>query len=99
MSEHVTSPKEYILVFLALMVLTAITVWVAFLDLGPFNDVVALTIAVTKASLVVLIFMHVRYSTPFTKLAVVSGFIWLVFLIVLTLSDYFTRGLIRPQFG
>ena len=99
MSEHITSPKAYLLVFLALMVLTAVTVYVAFQDLGPFNDVVALTIAVIKASLVVLIFMHVRYSTPFTKLVVVSGLVWLVFLIVLTLSDYFTRGFIRPQVG
>ncbi len=99
MSEHVTSPKTYLLVFLALMVLTAVTVAVAFLHLGPFNDVVALTIAVTKASLVVLIFMHVRYSTPFTKLVVISGFLWLGFLIALTLADYFTRGLIHPQVG
>ena len=99
MSEHVTSPKAYLGVFLALMVLTAVTVYVAFLDLGALNDVVALSIAVLKASLVVLIFMHVRYSTPFTKLVVVSGVVWLIFLIVLTLSDYLTRGFIRPQIG
>lgn len=99
MSEYVTSPKVYITIFLALMVLTAITIFVAFQDLGPFNDIVALGIAITKASLVVLYFMHVRHSTPFTKLTVVSGFLWLVFLIALTLADYFTRGWIHPQVG
>ena len=95
MSEHITSPKVYILVFLALMVLTAITVAVAFMELGPLNDVVALSIAVTKASLVVLYFMHVRHSTPLTKLVVVAGFLWLILLIALTLADYYTRGMIR----
>ena len=99
MSEHVTSPTVYIAIFLALMVLTAVTVWVAFQDLGPLNDIVALTIAVSKASLVILYFMHVRYSTPLTKLVVVSGFLWLIFLIAITLSDYLTRGWIHPQVG
>jgi len=99
MSEHVTSPKVYIAIFLALMVLTAVTILVAFQDLGPFNDIVALGIAITKATLVVLYFMHVRHSTPFTKLTVVSGFVWLIFLITLTLADYLTRGWIHPQLG
>ena len=99
MSEHVTSPKVYITIFLALMVLTAITILVAFQDLGPFNDIAALGIAISKASLVVLYFMHVRHSTPFTKVVVVSGLVWLVFLIVLTLADYLTRGWIHPQIG
>lgn len=99
MSEHITSPTVYIWIFLALMVLTAITVLVAFQDLGAFNDVVALAIAVTKATLVVLFFMHIRYSTPFTKLVVVSGFVWLLILIAITLSDYLTRGWIHPQLG
>jgi len=99
MTEHITSPKLYIAIFLALMVLTAITILVAFQDLGPFNDIAALAIAITKASLVVLYFMHVRHSSPFTKLVVVSGFVWLAFLIALTLADYFTRGWIRPQVG
>jgi len=99
MSEHVTSPKVYIAIFLALMVLTTITILVAFQNLGPFNDIVALGIAITKASLVVLYFMHVRHSSPFTKLVVVSGFVWLIFLIALTLADYLTRGWIHPQLG
>jgi cytochrome c oxidase subunit 4 len=99
MSEHVTSPKVYLLVFAALMVLTAITVAVAFLHLGPFNDVLALTIAVSKACLVILYFMHVRHSSPLSKAVVVSGFVWLLFLIALTLGDYLTRDVIRPPLG
>ena len=63
---HVTSRKVYFLVFAALLVLTLATVLVAEVDLGVFNDVVALGIAVTKATLVLLFFMHVRYSPPLT---------------------------------
>ena len=92
MAEHVASVKSYLLVFAALMVLTAVTVAVAFVDLGLFNDVVALTIAVTKAVLVVLIFMHVLHSSRMTKLSIVAGFLWLAILIGLTLTDYFSRG-------
>ena len=89
---HVTSIKVYLAIFFALMVLTAVTVGVAFVDLGAFSDVVALAIAVFKASLVVLFFMHVRYSRPMTKLTIVASFFWLAILIALTLSDYLTRG-------
>jgi cytochrome c oxidase subunit 4 len=99
MSEHITSPKAYLAVFAALMVLTTATVAVAFAHLGPFNDIVALTIAVAKTCLVILFFMHVRHSSPLSKLVVVAGFLWLVFLIGLTLSDYLTRDLIRPVIG
>ena len=94
MTEHITSVRTYILVFIALMVLTAITVLVAFQDFGPWNDVVALTIAVIKASLVVLFFMHIYHSTRLSKLVVVSGLVWLFILIGLTLSDYLSRGLV-----
>ena len=92
MAEHVASVKSYFLVFAALMVLTAATVGVAFVDLGVFNDVVALSIAVLKAVLVVLIFMHVWHSSRMTKLSIVAGFLWLAILIGLTLTDYFSRG-------
>ncbi len=87
-----TSVRAYILVFLALMVGTAATVGAAFVDLGAFNDAVALTIAVIKATLVVLIFMHVRHSSRMTRLSIVAGFLWLAILIGLTLSDYWSRG-------
>jgi cytochrome c oxidase subunit 4 len=99
MSEQITSPKVYIAIFLDLMVLTTLTILAAFQNLGPLNDIVALGIAITKASLVVLYFMHVRHSTPFTKVVVLSGFVWFVFLIALTLADFFTRGWIHPQVG
>jgi cytochrome c oxidase subunit 4 len=91
-SEHIVSRKAYVLVFLALMVLTALTTAVAFVDLGALNDITMLTIAVIKATLVILIFMHVRYSGRLTGLVVAGGFIWLLILLALTLQDYVTRG-------
>ncbi len=92
MGEHVTSIKVYLAVFFALMILTLITVGVAYVNLGPANDIVALVIAVFKASLVVLFFMHVKNSRLMTKITVVSGFFWLLILFGLTMSDYVTRG-------
>ncbi len=92
MSVHVSSVKTYILIFSALMVLTAITVGAALFDLGALNNVVMLTIAVTKATLVVLFFMHVAHATKLIKLVVVSSMFWLLLLFVFTMSDYMTRG-------
>ena len=92
MSGHVVSPRLYYLVFGTLMVLTGVTVWVAFVDLKIFNTIVALTIAVVKATLVVLFFMHVKYATRLTWVVVVSGFVWMSILFALTLSDYLSRG-------
>ena len=92
MAEHITSVKLYVAVFVALLVLTFVTVLVAEVDLGWANDVVALTIAVTKALLVLTFFMHLRYSTRLTVLTAIAGFFWLAILIVLTLNDYATRG-------
>lgn len=92
MSEHIVSKTIYFLIFGTLMVLTVVTYWVALYDFGPMNVVIALAVAVTKAVLVVLYFMHVRYSTRLTKIVVIAGFFWLAILIVLTLSDYFTRS-------
>lgn len=99
MAEHVSSPRLYVMVFLALMVLTIATVAVAYQDLGVLNDVVALTIAMAKALLVVLFFMHVKYSTRLTALTAVAGLVWLVILIALTLNDYLTRGDLIPVLG
>lgn len=93
MSEHVVSRKTYFLIFGALMVLTGVTVWVANFNLpGPLNAIVALSIAVLKATLVVLYFMHVRYSSKLTWVFVAAGIIWLIILFAFTLSDYLTRG-------
>jgi cytochrome c oxidase subunit 4 len=88
---HIASKSLYLTIFLLLMAFTAITVAVAFVDLGPLNTVVALTIAVIKATLVILYFMHVRYSGKLTVMVVASGLVWLVILLVLTMSDYLTR--------
>ncbi len=74
------------------MVGTAVTVVVAYFDLGVMNNVVMLAIACTKALLVVLYFMHVRWSTRLTWVVAASGFVWLLIMFGFTLSDYLTRG-------
>ena len=92
MSGHVAPKSMYYAVFAALLVGTAITVAVAFVDLGALNNVVMLGIAITKATLVVLYFMHVRWSTRLTWVVAASGFFWLLILFGLTMQDYMTRG-------
>lgn len=92
MTEHIVSRTVYLTIFIVLMVLTGLTVFVATVDLGPFNAIVALSIAVFKATLVVLYFMHVRYSSRLTWVFVTAGFFWMGILVVLTLSDYFSRS-------
>jgi cytochrome c oxidase subunit 4 len=89
---HAPSRKPYFLTWGFLVVMTLATVLVAGFNLGPLNDVVALTIAVLKGTAVVLFFMHVRHSSNLTKLTVVSGFLWLAIMIFVTMSDYWTRG-------
>ena len=81
----------YVSVFLALCVLTVITVQVAGHDFGPFNLIVALGVAITKASLVVLYFMHARYSPKLTGVVIASSIAFFVILIFLTLTDYLSR--------
>jgi len=95
--DHPDNPiKYYIGVFTLLMAMTGLTVFVAQYDLehvwGPLNAIVALTIAVIKATAVVLIFMHVRWSSRLTQVIVVSGVFWLIIMLAFTASDYFTRG-------
>lgn len=91
MSEHIVSPKVYAVIFLSLMAGTAITVWAAFQNFGPFNIVFALGIATVKATLVVLYFMHARYSPKRTQLVIICSVFWLAIMLALTLSDYHTR--------
>src|SRR6185295_4391526 len=91
-STHVVPLRIYLSVFVSLLVLTGTTVAVAFVDLGPLNNVVAMGIAVLKATLVVLFFMHVRYATRLTALVICSGLFFLALMIGLTLVDYATRG-------
>lgn len=92
MSAHKPSLTPYFAVFLALMGLTAATVYVAFLDMGPLNDVVAMAIASLKASLVVIWFMHVKHATRLTKLTIWGSLLFLVLLIGFVLMDVDTRG-------
>jgi cytochrome c oxidase subunit 4 len=100
MSEHVISSKMYYAIWATLMVLTVVTALVATVDLGrigpiDFNTVAALVIATGKASLVVLFFMHVKYTNErFTKVVVISALFWLLILLFLSMTDYSTRGTI-----
>ncbi len=92
MSEVIVSRATYVAIYVALMVLTALTTGVAFLDLGFANPVVALSIAVLKGSLVVLFFMHMRWNSRLTMIVGGSALFWLGIMRVLTLSVYLTRG-------
>ena len=92
MSEHIVPRTTYFAVFAALLVGTAITVFAANQDFGRMNDIVAMTIAVTKMMLVLLFFMHVRYSSRLIWVIVASMFFWLLILLSLTLTDYTSRG-------
>lgn len=92
MAGHRVPPRIYFAIFAALIVLTAITVTVAFFNLGPLNTIVAMTIAVIKALLVVLYFMHLRYSDRLNWLFAGAGVAWLMILLALTLSDFLSRG-------
>ena len=93
MSEHIVQPRIYIVIFLALMVGTVLTLVAAFYDFpGPLNAIVALTIAVVKATLVVLYFMHVRYSGRLVWLVIIAALLWLAIMFAITFSDYWTRS-------
>jgi cytochrome c oxidase subunit IV len=92
MSGHVAPKSMYYAVFLALMVGTVLTVVVAKFDLGPLNNVVMLTVACAKALLVILYFMHVRWSTRLTWVVAGSGFFWLLIMFSMTMADYMSRG-------
>lgn len=97
MSEPILSTKLYVGIWAALMCLTVITASVAFVDLGPFNTVLALVIATLKALLVVLVFMHVKYtSEKLTKMVIISALFWLLILLFLSLADYGTRAMTHP---
>ena len=92
---HVVPRTVYFAVFTALLVLTATTTAISFVDLGPWSTVVALAIAFVKATLVVLFFMHVKYSPRLTQIVIAGGLFWLAILIALTLADFVSRGWLR----
>src|ERR1700761_351045 len=89
---HIVTPAQYLLVFASLLVGTAITVGAAYVNLGVFNPVVALGIACTKAVIVILFFMHVKYQSRLVKLTVGAGFFTFIILITMTLLDYMSRS-------
>jgi cytochrome c oxidase subunit IV len=92
MPERIVATKVYAKVLAALLILTATTCGVSYIDMGKMNAVVAVVIAFAKASLVALIFMHLRYSRHLMTLVVAAGLFWLGILIALTMGDYLTRG-------
>lgn len=92
--QHIDARSTYYKVFAALIVLTVVTALIAYVDLGRLNVAVALAIAVVKMLIVALYFMHVRYSSMLTRLVVAGGLVWFGVLVLLSLSDYLTRGLL-----
>ncbi len=92
MTNHVAPKTMYYWVFIALIVGTGLTVAAAEVDMGPLNNIVMLAIACSKALLVILFFMHVRWSSRLTWVTVASGFFWLLILFGLTMTDYMSRG-------
>jgi cytochrome c oxidase subunit 4 len=90
--EHVVSPVTYLTIFGVLLVLTVVTVAVAFFDLGALNVLVALGIAVIKAAFVILYFMHLRDSSRLTQTVVLVGLLFFVIFLTFTFGDYWTRG-------
>ncbi len=91
-TNHIVGPKVYVVILLALLVGTAVTVWASFLELGIWNPIFALAIATAKATLVVLYFMHVKYSSKLTKLTVGAAIFMFLALVSMTLADYMTRA-------
>ncbi len=91
-AHHIVGPGVYVAILFALLTGTGLTVWASFLELGPWNPIIALAIATAKAMLVVLFFMHVKYSTKLTKLTVFAGIFMFLVLISMTLADYISRA-------
>jgi len=89
---HIVSPRVYIIIIISLLFLTGVTVGASFLELNVWNPIIALAIAVVKATLVVLFFMHVKYSTRLTMLTVGAGLFTFMALVGMTLSDYISRA-------
>jgi cytochrome c oxidase subunit IV len=89
---HIVPVKTYLYTFIALLFLAGLTTAVAFVDLGRFNTILAMAIALVKMILVLLIFMHLRYSAKLVRVVFIAGFFWLALLIGLTLTDYSSRS-------
>jgi cytochrome c oxidase subunit 4 len=96
MSQQSPSVRTYTLVFGALLMLAALTTGIAYIDLGPFNTIVALAIAFIKMCLVGLFFMELLYTHGLTRIVVLAGFFWLALMVSFTLADAFSRSWISP---
>ncbi|HET9179854.1 MAG TPA: cytochrome C oxidase subunit IV family protein [Terriglobia bacterium] len=96
MSEHIAPLKLYAFVFITLLILTVVTWQIAYIDLGRWNTVVALVIAIGKASLVAAFFMHLRWSASMVRLVLFAALFWLAIMITLTAGDFFSRGHVQP---
>jgi cytochrome c oxidase subunit IV len=92
METHSVSPKLYVIIYLALLALLLATVGVAYIDLGSLNIIIALVIAITKTLLVVIFFMHVKYSPKLIWLFAGLGFAWLILLLAFPFADIWTRN-------
>ena len=90
--QHVIASSVYVGIWAVLMVLTATTVFASFIELHDWNIVLALVIATIKATLVVLFFMHLYYSSKLTKVTVIAAIFFLFLLLALSMTDYLTRG-------
>ena len=95
-AEHIVPVKIYVVIWVSLLLLTGLTTGVAYIDMGVFNTVVALVIAVTKMMLVVLFFMHVKYTTGLPRIVMIAALFWLAIMMSLTLSDELTRKWTPP---
>ena len=91
-AHHIVGPGVYLVILFALLLGTALTVWASFIDLGFWNPIIALAIATTKAALVLLYFMHLKYSSKLTKLAITGCIFMFLTLISMTLADYISRA-------
>jgi len=91
-AHHIVPVRTYVIIFGLLMLGTYLTVQAAFLDLGAFNTPIALAIAIAKATVVVLYFMHVKYSPKLTWIVVIGSVFWLAVLLIMTFGDYATRA-------
>jgi cytochrome c oxidase subunit 4 len=89
---HIVTPLDYLFVYIALVIGTILTVIAADIDLGVLNPIIALGIACTKACIVILFFMHVKYQSRLVKLTVSAGFFTFLVLITMTLTDYMSRA-------
>ena len=89
---HIVGPKTYLIIFFSLLVGTALTIGASYLEMGPWNPVIAILIAVIKATLVVLFFMHIKYSSKLMKLTISAGVFTFLILVGMSMSDYISRA-------